>query len=90
LNLTEADRIWFEQQHAHLAASEEIREVALGNDFENFQIYLEPVIEGQVIDRHEANEVLFKSFFNQPEFQEMMIKSLAKNLYELFNKKASL
>jgi type I restriction enzyme R subunit len=90
LNLTEADRIWFEQQHAHLAASEEIREVALGNDFENFQIYLEPVIEGQVIDRHEANEVLFKSFFNQPEFQEMMVKSLAKNLYELFNEKASL
>jgi len=89
LNLTEIDRIWFEQQHAHLATSEEIREVALGNDFENFQIYLEPVIEGQVIDRHEANEILFKSFFNQPEFQEMTIKYFAKNLYEMFNKKAS-
>jgi type I restriction enzyme R subunit len=89
LNLTEADRIWFEQQHAHLAASEENRIVAISNDYENFQMFLESSIVDQVIERQEANQELYRSFFNKPEFQEMMIKSLAKNLYEMFNQKAS-
>ena len=86
LNLTEADRIWFEQQQQHLVENAELGEVARGNDFENFEIYLEPVIEGQVIDRHEQNEALFQAFFNKPDFQRMMIKAMSVSLYEHFNK----
>jgi len=86
LNLTEADRIWFEQQQQHLVDNVELGEVARGNDFENFEIYLEPVIEGQVIDRHEQNEALFQAFFNKPDFQRMMVKAMSISLYEHFNK----
>lgn len=86
LNLTEADRVWFEQQQQHLVEDAELAEVARGNDFENFEIYLEPKIEGQIIDRHEQNEVLFQAFFNKPEFQQMMVKAMSKSLYEHFNK----
>jgi type I restriction enzyme R subunit len=86
LNLTESDRIWFEQQQQHLVEDSQLAEVARGNDFENFEIYLEPVIEGHVIDRHEQNEALFQAFFNKPDFQQMMVKAMSKSLYEHFNK----
>jgi type I restriction enzyme R subunit len=89
LNLTEADRIWFEQQQQHLVENVELGEVARGNDFENFEIYLEPVIEGQVIDRHEQNEALFQAFFNKPDFQRMMVKAMSISLYEHFNKEST-
>jgi type I restriction enzyme R subunit len=86
LNLTETDRIWFEQQQQHLVEDAQLAEVARGNDFENFEIYLEPVIEGHVIDRHEQNEALFQAFFNKPEFQQLMVKAMSKSLYDHFNK----
>lgn len=85
LNLTESDRIWFEQQQQHLVEDAQLAEVARGNDFENFEIYLEPVIEGHVIDRHEQNEALFQAFFNKPDFQQMMVKAMSKPLYDHFN-----
>jgi type I restriction enzyme R subunit len=86
MNLTEADRIWIEQQQQHLMQNSELGEVARGNDFENFEIYLEPVLEGQVIDRHEQNEALFQAFFNKPEFQQMIVKAMSVSLYKHFNK----
>jgi len=86
MNLTEADRIWIEQQQQHLMDNVELGEVARGNDFENFEIYLEPVLEGQVIDRHQQNEALFQAFFNRPEFQQMIVKAMSVTLYDHFNK----
>lgn len=85
LNLTDADRVWFEQQQQHLAGNNDIREVAVGNDYDNFEMYLEPLIQNELIDRHEANEDLFNAFFNQPDFQRMMTKALAMSLYNHFN-----
>ncbi len=85
LNLTDADRIWFEQQQRHLANNEDLREVAVGNDYDNFEMYLEPLIADELIERHDANEDLFKAFFNQPDFQRMMTKALSMSLYNHFN-----
>jgi type I restriction enzyme R subunit len=86
INLTDADRIWFEQQQIHHAQNEELREVALANDYDNFAMFFEPKIEGDLIERHEANEDLFKAFFNQPDFKRMMTEALSKSLYDFFNK----
>ena len=87
LNLTEADRIWFEQQQSHHAQNPELREVALANDYDNFAYFFEPKIESELIERHEANEDLFKAFFNQPDFRRMMTEALSKSLYNIFNSK---
>lgn len=84
INLTEADRIWFEQQQIHHAQNEELREVALANDYDNFAMFFEPKIEGDLIERHEANEDLFKAFFNQPDFKRMMTEALSRSLYDFF------
>jgi len=85
LNLTEADRIWFEQQQRHLASDQDVKEVAQANDYENFEMYLESRIADSLIERHEANEDLFQAFFNQPDFQKIISKMLTMSLYNHFN-----
>lgn len=85
LNLTDADRIWFEQQQQHYANDPVIKEVAMANDYDNFELYFEPLVAGGLIERHEANEDLFKAFFNQPDFQRMMTRALSMSLYNHFN-----
>ena len=85
LNLTDADRIWFEQQQQHLASDQDVKEVAQANDYENFEMYLESRIADSLIERHEANEDLFQAFFNQPDFQRMISKMLTMSLYNHFN-----
>ena len=85
LNLTDVDRVWFEQQQQHLANDEVVKEVAQANDYENFEMYLQPRIADGLIERHEANEDLFTAFFNQPDFQHIMTKALTMSLYNHFN-----
>ena len=85
LNLTDADRIWFEQQQQHYANDPVIKAVAEANDYDNFELYFEPLVAGGLIERHEANEDLFKAFFNQPDFQRMMTRALSMSLYNHFN-----
>lgn len=85
VNLTDADRVWFEQQEVHLAGNVEIREVALENDYDNFEMFLRPRIADQVIERNDANMTLFNAFFDKPEFAELMIQAVAKSLYTKFN-----
>lgn len=85
LNLTESDRIWFRQQQQHFASDPVLKEVAIANDYDNFELYFEPLVGEGLIDRHEANEDLFKAFFNQPDFQRMMTRALSMSLYNHFN-----
>jgi type I restriction enzyme R subunit len=85
LNLTDADRIWFEQQQQHYANDPDLREVAKANDYDNFEMHFVPLVADGLIERHEANEDLFKAFFNQPDFQRMMTRALSMSLYNHFN-----
>ena len=85
LNLTDADRIWFEQQQQHYANDADLREVARANDYDNFEMHFVPLVADGLIERHEANEDLFKAFFNQPDFQRMMTRALSMSLYNHFN-----
>lgn len=85
LNLTDADRIWFEQQQQHYANDTDLMEVARANDYDNFEMHFVPLVADGLIERHEANEDLFKAFFNQPDFQRMMTRALSMSLYNHFN-----
>lgn len=82
MDLGEADRIWFEQQQAALRADDEVRVVALNNDFRQFEVYLEPKVQEKVVERHEANEGLFQAYFDKPEFKGQMLKWLTNALYD--------
>jgi type I restriction enzyme R subunit len=85
LNLTDADRIWFEQQQQHYANDPDLMEVARANDYDNFEMHFVPLVADGLIERHEANEDLFEAFFNQPDFQRMMTRALSMSLYNHFN-----
>ena len=82
MDLTEADRIWFEQQEAHLVEDENVQAAARNNDLDQFRVFVEPVIEDKIIDRHEANDVLFQAFFDKPDFRELLLKMLVENSYK--------
>jgi type I restriction enzyme R subunit len=82
MDLGEADRIWFEQQESVLRNDEDVRVVALNNDFQQFEVYLEPKVQDKIVERHGANDGLFQAFFDKPEFKEQMLKWLTKSLYD--------
>lgn len=56
--------------------------VAINNDFEQFRVFLTPVIEGKIVDRHQANGELFATFFDNVDFRDQMEAWLAKQLFE--------
>ncbi len=55
--------------------------MALNNDYQQFKVFLEPMLEGRIVDRHESNEALFQAFFDMPEFRSLMQTWLTKKLY---------
>ncbi|MHB1740890.1 MAG: hypothetical protein ACYCXA_15695 [Actinomycetes bacterium] len=76
MNLTDADRIWFEQQMQAVKDDEEARVVALHNDRDQFQVFLSKFAEGAIAVRHEANGMLFNAFFTKPGFKEALLEYL--------------
>jgi type I restriction enzyme R subunit len=82
MNLGDADRVWFEQQQEHLHAQEDVRVVALGNDREQFGVFLRERIEEAIVERHEANGELFGAFFGREEFREAMEEWITQSLYD--------
>ena len=83
MSLTEADRVWFEQQKQVVKSLPDINLVALNNDRDQFDIVLEGVAENMIIDRHEANRMLFNAFFEKPGFREEMLKYLGTAYEEI-------
>jgi type I restriction enzyme R subunit len=75
-NLTEADRVWFEQQYQAMKDDDDVRVVAINNDRDQFMVVLEKFAETAIIDRHEANGVLFDKFFTDPDFRRIFLDHL--------------
>ena len=82
LNLGDADRIWFEQQEEVLAADSDVRAAARGNDLDQFSVFIGPLMDRLIFDRHLANDELLRAYFDKPEFKEMMSAVIVGKLYE--------
>jgi len=82
LTLTDADQIWFAQQQQVLAEQEPVRDAAQGNDLDQFTVYVTPLIDQLIVGRHEANDELFRAYFDKPDFKQLMADALVKNLYD--------
>lgn len=59
-----------------------MRVVALGNDREQFGVYLRERIEEAIVKRHQANGELFGAFFGKDGFREAMEAWITESLYE--------
>lgn len=80
--LTEADQIWFDQQIEAAAAKPELVEVAAGNSEENFGFVFDAQFADVLIDRHRANDELFRMFFDKPEFKEALTAWVRREVYK--------
>lgn len=79
--LTEADQVWFDQQVEAAAANPDLREVAAGNTEENFGYVFDSQFADVLIDRHAANDELFRMFFDKPEFKEALTAWARREVY---------
>lgn len=83
INLTDADKVWFEQQKIALVEDKTVRLVAMSNDRDQFRVMLEKFAESAIIDRHESNGALFEAFFAKPGFREGLLAYLATSYDEI-------
>lgn len=83
LDLGEADKVWMDQQWTTVLADDVMREIALNNDKTQFEIALEHKAKGMIVERHEANGMLFDTFFSNPEFRGRLLDFLG-GTYEEF------
>jgi type I restriction enzyme R subunit len=79
--LTEADQVWFDQQVEAAAADPDLVESAKGNTEENFAFAFDEQFADVLIARQEANDSLFRMFFDRPEFQEALTTWARKEVY---------
>lgn len=75
-DLTDADKVWFDQQRIELKSDDTMRAVALDNDRSGFELALERYIADALLDRHEANGQLVDMFFEKPAFKTALLSYL--------------
>lgn len=83
VGMGEGDKLWVEQQKADIAADDEVRTVALNNDYSAFELVLRAALPKLVAARHAQNGKMFDLYFNDPRFQSMLIGYLG-TAYEDF------
>ena len=87
-DLTEADKVWVDQQWTVVKGDSQMRDVARNNDRSQYEMVLEQKIKELLLDRHEKNGVLFDMFFANPDFQSMLLNYLG-GTYDEFRREAA-
>lgn len=82
LDLGEADQILFNQTVAASAERADLREVAADNTEEQFGYVFDREFENVIIDRQEANDDLFRMFFDKPDFKKALTAWARREVYK--------
>ena len=77
-----ADQLFFDSIREDAVADPELRQVAVANTMENFGYVFFKTLEDLFIDRMDQNEEITAKFMNEKEFQEVVGKTLLKQVYE--------
>jgi hypothetical protein len=88
IDFTEADKVWADQQKQAIKDDPTLRAIALNNYEDNFRKALEKRADNAMIERHEANAVLFNAFFEKPGFWDAFIRFLAQAYPEIRDEEA--
>jgi type I restriction enzyme R subunit len=81
LNLTEADKLYFDQLEEELAGDEGLKEQARSNTIENFRFGFEDVFVDALIRRMDQNKELFTRMMDDEEFAGVVKKILLEKVY---------
>ena len=58
-----------------------MKAAAQGNDLEQFSVFVSPLMDQLIIERHDANSELLAAYFDKTDFKHMMIQAIIKDLY---------
>ena len=82
-NLTEADRLWFEQLEAAHKEDPEVRDAALGNDLDQFKAHLtQEKLLKVLLGRQDDNATLLKLLLDNPDLFDRVHSVLVKSIYD--------
>ncbi len=79
---TDADRLFFEQIKESAIENEKIRQTALANSLDNFELVISPLIQHLMYERMSENDALVSRFMNETDFQEIVLASLVREIHE--------
>jgi type I restriction enzyme R subunit len=81
-NFTKADQLFFDQVTEKAKADEEVLQKAGANAFDNFALSIREKVLDLMIERMDENAGIVARFMNEPEFQNIAFRELAKKIYE--------
>jgi type I restriction enzyme, R subunit len=85
VELTDADRVWFEQIRDRMVNDEELRAQAQQNSISNFKYGYKEKFERAVIDyqqEHEQHAGLFAKFFDDDRFRKQIMDLFMRSIYD--------
>lgn len=89
MNLTEADQlVLFDQPWTVISGDVHMEDVALHNDRSQYEFVLEQLADDMMLGLMESNREVALTFFDNPDFRQMLIQHWA-GTYEEFRRKAS-
>ena len=81
-NFTKADQLFFDQLTEKAGSDEEVVQKARANAFDNFALSIRERFLDLMIERLDENDGLVARYMNEPEFQNVAFRELAKRIYE--------
>ena len=82
LNLTEADKLYFDQIEEELVGHDRLVEQAKSNTIDNFKYGFEEVFINTLIKRMDQNKELFAKMMDDDEFSRVVKKLLLEKVYD--------
>ncbi len=80
-DFNEADQLFFEQIEETAAGDEHLRQAAVVNPQDKFELVFQQRVEGLFEERMEQNEEIYLRYMNTPEFQREINRLLAAQVY---------
>ncbi len=81
-SFTKADQLFFDQVTEKAKADDEVLQKAGANAFDNFALSIREKVLDLMIERMDENAGIVARFMNEPEFQNVAFRELARKIYE--------
>jgi len=81
-NFTKADQLFFDQVTEKAKTDEEVLQKAGANAFDNFALSIREKVLDLMIERMDENAGIVARFMNEPEFQVVAFREMAKKIYD--------
>jgi len=81
MDLTEGDKIYFDQMEEELVSNEKLAEQAKSNNIDNFKYGFEDVFVNTLIKRMDQNQELFTKMMDDDEFSKVVKRLLLEKVY---------